>query len=202
MPFLLICGILSPAIYIGGDILAAARYPGFSYTDQAVSELFAIGAPTSALVVTLFTISSAHLLCFALGVWRSARGRRPVRIMAVMFALSALDALVLWNFFPMHMRGEARTMTDTMHLVFAANPWVLVSLVAGAVAFRNWFSWYTVGTFVAILALAFYGFSFAPAVAANAPTPWMGFAERLGQYTYGLWEMALAAMLLRERRAR
>lgn len=201
VPVLLICGILSPAIYIGGDILAAGLYPGFSYTDQAVSELFAIGAPTSALVVTSFTISSTLLLFFALGVWRSARGRRSLRIVAVMFALSALDALVLWNFFPMHMRGDARTMTDTMHLVFAANPWVAVSLIAAAVAFRNWFRWYTIGTFVAILALALYGFSFAPAVAANGPTPWMGLAERLGQYTHGVWEMALAGVLLRERRS-
>jgi hypothetical protein len=37
-----LCGVLSPLIYIAVDIIAARRYPGFSYTDQAVSELFAI----------------------------------------------------------------------------------------------------------------------------------------------------------------
>jgi MFS family permease len=112
---LLACGIAGGALYPISDILASRRYPGFSYRDMAVSELFAIGAPTSALVVTLFSISSALLLAFAVGIWRAAEGRSIVRWIAVLMALNALDALVLWNFFPMHMRGEAPTFTDTMH---------------------------------------------------------------------------------------
>ena len=197
---LLICGILSPAIYIGGDILAAALYPGFSYADQAVSELFAIGAPTSRLVVSLFTLSSALLLAFAVGAWSSANGRRARRILAVVLACDAIDGLMLWNFFPMHMRGAERTMTDTMHLVFAANPFVLLSLVLGAVAFRNWFRVYTVLTIAVLVALAAYGFSYAPAVSANGPTPWMGLTERIAQYADGGWVAVLAVVLLRERR--
>jgi hypothetical protein len=55
---LLVCGIVGAALYPISDIIAATRYPGFSSRDQAVSELFAIGAPTSALVVPLFTVSS------------------------------------------------------------------------------------------------------------------------------------------------
>jgi hypothetical membrane protein len=198
---LLICGILSPAIYIGGDILAAALYPGFSYADQAVSELFAIGAPTSRLVVSLFTLSSTLLLVFAVGVWSSADRRRALRILAVMLACNAIDGLVLWNFFPMHMRGAERTLTDTMHLVLATNPFVLLSLVLGAVAFRNWFRVYTLATIVVLLALAAYGFSYAPAITANGPTPWMGLTERMAQYADGVWLAVLAAVLLRERRS-
>lgn len=149
---LLLCGLLSPAIYVGADVLAARLYPGFSYTDQAVSELFAIGAPTSALVVRLFTLSSALLLAFAAGVWWSSARRRALRLTAVMLACSALDALVLWNFFPMHMRGGERTMTDVMHLVLAANPFVLLSLVFGAVAFRDGLRVYTIATILVLVA--------------------------------------------------
>lgn len=197
---LFLCGMLSPAIYVGADILAARLYPGFSYTDQAVSELFAIGAPTSGLVVRLFTVSSALLLAFAFGVWWSSNRSRARRLTAVMFACSAIDALVLWNFFPMHLRGAEKTMTDTMHLVLAANPFVLLSLILGAAAFRNWFRRYTIATIVLVVTLAFYGFSYAPAVAANGPTPWMGLTERIAQYADGLWQMALAALLWREHR--
>jgi hypothetical membrane protein len=196
----LLCGILSPAIYIGADVLAARRYPGFSYTDQAVSELFAIGAPTSGLVVRLFTMSSVLLLAFAFGVWWSSDRGRALRLMAIMLACSAIDALVLWNFFPMHLRGAERTMTDTMHLVFAANPFVLLSLVFGAVAFRHAMRVYTIATIVVIIALAVYGFSYAAAVATNAPTPGMGLTERVAQYANGLWQMVVAAVLWRERR--
>lgn len=197
---LLLCGILSPAIYAGADLLAARLYPGFSYTDQAVSELFAIGAPTSGLVVRLFTISSALLLAFAFGVWWSSDRSRLQRLTAAMLACSAINGLVLWNFFPMHMRGAERTMTDTMHLVLAANPFVLLSLLFGAAAFRNGFRVYTIATIIVLLALAFYGFSYASAVATNAQTPWMGLTERIAQYAVGLWQMMLAAVQWRERR--
>ena len=72
--FLLICGILAPALYAGTDILASSLYPGYSFVDQAVSELFAIGAPTSYLVVPLFTAYSLLVLAFAFGV-RGSAGR-------------------------------------------------------------------------------------------------------------------------------
>jgi hypothetical membrane protein len=68
---LLICGILTSLFYVGADIIAAALYPGYSFTDQAVSELFAIGAPTTPLVVPLFSLSSTLVLAFAFGVWMS-----------------------------------------------------------------------------------------------------------------------------------
>jgi Protein of unknown function (DUF998) len=194
---LLLCGALSPAIYIGADLAAAARYPGYSASDQAVSELFAIGAPTSSLVVPLFTASSVLLLAFAGGVWRSAGRNRWRRLLAVAYAASALDALVLWNFFPMHMRGAERTATDTMHLILAVNPGVPLSLVFGAAAFTGRFRAYTVGTLLLLTVLAAHGFSYADAIAANAATPGLGLSERLAQYGYGVWEVALAFMLWR-----
>lgn len=48
-------------------------------------------------------------------IWRSANDRRSLRWLAVMMALNAANALVLWNVFPMHMRGTPPTFTDTMH---------------------------------------------------------------------------------------
>jgi hypothetical protein len=73
---LLVCGMAGAALYPVADILAAARYPGFSYRDQAVSELFAIGAPTSAFLVPLFSASSTGILLLSAGIWMTANGRR------------------------------------------------------------------------------------------------------------------------------
>ena len=197
--WLLACGIAGAVLYPLADIYAAARYPGFSYRDQAVSELFAIGAPTSALIVPLFTASSTLLLLFAIGIWMSADGRRAVRGMALMMALNAIDALVLWNFFPMHMRGEAPTFTDMMHGLLAIDPFLLAAIVLGAVAFRGRFRVYTIVTIIVTSVLAFYGFSYVSAVVANQPTPWMGAFERAAQYATNLWYGVLAVMLLRRR---
>jgi hypothetical protein len=199
---LLVAGIVGAALYPLADIFASTRYPGFSYRDQAVSELFAIGAPTSGLVVPLFSISSALLLLFAVGIWMSADGRRGVRVLAVMMGLNAIDALLLWNFFPMHMRGEQPTFTDLMHGVLAINPFLLAAVILGAVCFRGWFRFYTVSTVIFTSLLAVAGFSYVSAVVANQPTPWMGAIERAAQYTTNVWYAMLALMLLQQRHAR
>ena len=193
---LLVCGILAPLVLVGTDIVAGLRYPGYSFTSQAVSELFAIGAPTSRFVVPLFSLASLLVLAFAVGVWRSAGEKRLVRIMAVTFAVSAVNGLALWVFFPMHMRGAERTFTDTMHLILAANPLVLVSLGLGVAAFKQWFRFYSIGTIVILVSLASLSFTYAPLLDANQPTPWLGLSERIAQWAFHLWQSVLAIVLI------
>jgi hypothetical protein len=195
---LVACGIVGAALYPLSDIFATLLYPGFSYRDQAVSELFAIGAPTSAIVVPLFTASSSLLFLFAIGIWMSANGQRWVRPMAVMMALNTIDALILWNVFPMHMRGEQPTFTDMMHGLLAIDPFLLATVVMGVVAFRGWFRTYTVTTIVFTTALAIFSLSSVSAVIAGQPTPWMGATERASQYATNLWYAVLAVVLLRK----
>ena len=199
---LLLCGIAAACIYVLTDMIAALIYPGFNYTDQAVSELFAIGAPTSRFVVPLFSVSSALLLAFSFGVALTARGSSALRLLALMFAASALNALVLWNFFPMHMRGAERTFTDLMHLILAANPFVLATLVIGVFAFRSGFRWFSVAVLAAVLLLSLVGFSYATAVDSGQSTPGLGLIERLAQFIYQLWQGALALVLLQRASAR
>lgn len=197
---LVTCGIAGAALYPLSDIFATTRYPGFSYRDQAVSELFAIDAPTSALVVPLFTLSSCLLFLFAIGIWMSADGRRWVRPMALMMALNMIDALILWNVFPMHMRGQQPTFTDTMHGLLAIDPFLLAAVILGAIAFRGWFRVYTVATIGFTTVLAIISLSFVSAIIANQPTPWMGATERAAQYATNLWYAVLAVVLLRKQR--
>ncbi len=196
---LLGCGILAAAAYVVTDVAAGWMYPGYSFVDQYVSELFAIGAPTSRAVVPLFTLSSLLLAAFALGVWQSAARSRSLRFLALALLASALTGFVLWNFFPMHMRGAGRTLTDTMHLVLATNPFVLLSLALAIAAFRNRFRAYTAATIVALLVPAIFAFHYAPQIDADQPVPGLGLAERIGQYGYQLWQVALAVVLIRRR---
>lgn len=194
---LLICGIPASMLYVGTDILASTLYAGYSFTSQAVSELFAIGAPTSHLVVPLFTISSALLLPFALGIRLKSGRNRALRTIALMVAGNAVNSLVLWNFFPMHMRGAEKTFTDTMHLILAINPFVLLALVFGVIAFRNWFRFYSIGTIVVLLVPAIFAFSYVSEVGVNDSTPWLGLTERIAQYSNQLWQSVLAIVLFR-----
>ncbi|MGQ0384524.1 MAG: hypothetical protein ACT4UP_07595 [Gammaproteobacteria bacterium] len=80
-PILLVCGIMAAVCYVAADIAGAILYAGYHFTDQAVSGLFAIGAPTNRIVVPLFTLSNLLLAAFAPGervgqyayaLWQSA----------------------------------------------------------------------------------------------------------------------------------
>ena len=193
---LLMCGALASLVYVGTDIAAAGLYPGFSFRDQAVSELFAIGAPTGRLVVPLFTLSSVLLAAFAAGIWLSSAGRTAHKVIAALVLGNAIDSLILWNFFPMHMRGVPLSFTDTMHGLLAANPFVLLTIVAAAFAFRGPFRVYSIGTIAILVLPAAFAFSYLPAVIAGQPTPFMGLTERISQYAHQLWQAVFAAVLL------
>lgn len=198
---LLSCGIISALLYVATDLAASQHYPGYSMRAQAVSELFAIGAPTQAVVALLFSVSSILLLAFALGIWRTAEHRWQ-RVLAVSFGGSATIGLLLWIAFPMHMRGDPRSFTDTMHLALASNPFVLLTLVVVLVSYRGRFRSYTWLTLVLMLGLAIPAFGYADALDANLPTPWLGALERASQYTYQLWQVALSTVLIARRQDR
>lgn len=193
---LLTSGIFASLLYPIADLIAGNLYKGYSFNEQTVSELFAIGAPTSRVVVPLFTISSILFITFALGIWLSSGGNRILRALSVMIFGSAVNSLVLWNFFPMHMRGDQPSFTDTMHGLLAINPFVLISIVLGAVYFKNWFRYYSIGTILLLLITAIMAFSKAFLVFENQPTPGLGIIERISQYGHQLWHVVLAIILL------
>jgi hypothetical protein len=56
---LLLCGVLSPLLYALADALAGMRWEGYSFRDQTISELGAIGAPSRPLFSSLFSATSA-----------------------------------------------------------------------------------------------------------------------------------------------
>lgn len=196
---LLFCGVLGAFVYPLTDIIAGNLYKGYSFNGQTVSELFAIGAPTSRLVVALFTISSFLYIAFALGVWFVSDGKRFLRALALMIFGNAVNSLILWNFFPMHMRGIQPTFTDTMHGILAINPFVLVSLILGAVYFKNWFRYYSIATILLLIIMVVFAVPKALMVYDNEPTPGLGIMERASQYGHQLWHAILAMVLLYRR---
>jgi hypothetical protein len=179
-------------------------YAGYNFTDQAISELLAINSPTSGFVVPLFTLYDSLLVAFALGVWLSASRNRVLRIMAGLMVGNAAMGLMLWNIFPMHMRGVEATLTDTMHIILAGVGviFILLAVVSGSFAFGKRFRFYSIGTIlmfcapsilVFLLSLSFPQFSEKTVVI----PPLTGVSERISTYVYLLWQVVLAIVLLR-----
>jgi hypothetical protein len=195
---LLVCGIVSSLLYLALTILGAMRWEGYSSISQSVSELSAIGAPSRPLLIPLFITYSVLVIAFGLGVWKSAGGKRSLRVVAgllVVFGVVCLTGPLT----PMHQRGAEVTLTDTLHILSAIVDVLLFLLIIGfgAMAFGKRFRLYSIATIVILVVFGALTGLDGPRIAANLPTPWVGVTERINIFGYLLWFAVLAIALFR-----
>ena len=216
---LLACGILSSLLYAAMNVFVAAQWPAYSSFSQTVSELSAIDSPTRTLWVPFGFLFTALLLAFGYGVWLTAGPRRVIegsaepslrshdRALRTAGALLMIYAVfgVFWP--PMHLRpvlaAGGGTLTDTLHIVWTAVSAVLMMLAIGFAAafFGTRFRAYSILTIVAMLVFGWLTGTYAPAMQANQPTPWVGVVERILIGFQMLWIVVFATALLRAPRA-
>ena len=199
---LLACGILSSLYYVAINIIVPLQYEGYSSASQTVSELSAIGAPTSHLWNSLVVVYPTLILGFGWGILLSSIHVRSLRITGVLFIVYAITGF-FWPYAPMHQReflaAGGKSMSDTMHIVFSIITVLLMFLmiIFGALAFGKRFRLYSLLT---ILLLLFFGGLTGlagPKIEANLPTPWIGIWERICIGAYLVWVAILATELLR-----
>lgn len=197
---LLICGILSSLLYVAMNVIAAMQWESYSSASQTISELSAIGAPTRPLWVLLGFFYTLLVIAFGAGVWSSAPRNLPLRAVGGLLVAFGVIGLA-WPLAPMHLRGTGFTLTDTLHIVIAGVSVLLMLLAVGfgAAALGNRFRFYSLATFVILVAFGVLTGLDSPRVAADLPTPWIGVWERISASVFLLWVVVLAVALLRPR---
>lgn len=201
---LLFCGILSPLLYAAADMVAGMSWAGYSFRDQTISELGAIGAPSRALFTTLLIPVYVLLVAFGAGVWRVAAGERRLRVAAALLIAFGIIALTVGQFAPMRLRGMVQGSAGALHLAEGlVEMLILVAAMGFAAALGGHFRRYTFLTIIVMLAFGLWSGLAISRVEAGLPTPWIGVKERIFWYAYQLWFIVLAASLLagRDRRA-
>lgn len=204
---LLACGILYALLYpIVNDVIAATLYDGYSRMSQAVSELSATGAPPKAFLTAVGPIFSLLLIGFGLGIWRSARGKRSLRIAGALVVAHGITSF-LWVFAPMSQReviaAGGATSADSMHLVLSAATGLFVAayVATTAVGFGWVFRLYSVVTIATALVFGLLSAQ-VDKIEAGDPTPYMGLLERIGIAAWLLWMAVVAVVLMRQNHAR
>jgi len=124
--FFIVCGILSPLVYLFTVVLGGLLRPDYSHIAQPVSDLIAAGAPNKALLDGLFILYNALALLFGFGLFQIVRAEEQNRSRAA--GLAGAIALILEGLaglltlvFPEDRGGMAAGISSagTMHIVFA-----------------------------------------------------------------------------------
>jgi hypothetical protein len=202
---LLACGILAAILYVAMTLFVGLLWEGYSVVSGVPSELSAIGAPTRPLWMWLGAVYGVLMVAFGWIVWRSAPPNRALRIVG---ALLIADTVVGQFWPPMHQRAVlaagGATLTDTLHLVWAAMTGVFFVLIVGfgAAALGTRFRVYSIATMLVGLACGAVTGTYASQVQANLPTPGVGVWERISIAVFMGWIAVLATALLRAPRQR
>jgi hypothetical protein len=198
---LLTCGILAPLLYVAMTLFVGLLWEGYSVASNVPSELSAIGAPTRTIWILLGTVYGVLMIAFGWIVWASAPNRALGVVGALLVAHTAFGQF--WP--PMHQRAVLAagggTLTDTLHLAWAAVTGIFFVLIVGfgAAAFGKKFRLYSIATMVIGLACGAVTGTYAAAIHADLPTPWVGIWERISIVTFMAWVVVLAITLLRAR---
>ncbi len=195
---LLICGILSSLLRVATDILAAMWYPGYSYIDQTMSQLAAIGAPTRPFQIALLAVYDALVIAFGIGVWGSAGRKRSLRVTGILLVIFGAIGLVELPFPQTAMQLHGGLAAETMHIIVTSVGVLLIVLFIGfgAAAHGKGFRLYSIATILTLLVFGALAGLQAPQ-AAQFSAPWMGVLERVSYYSYLLWILVFAVVRLR-----
>jgi hypothetical protein len=190
--FLLICGILAVIIYIGADLLAGKLWHSYSFMYQSRSDLAAIGSPVRQIVLPLDIIYNILIIAFGVGVWRLA-GILMGKITAGLLIGHAIVSIA-GLFFPRHLGEIEKSFTNIMNTIFGAASLflILLAILFGAVAYRNWFRFYSIGTLLVFIILTIFGLYIAPRISLQPYIAPVGLQERVMICGFLLWVVILA----------
>ncbi len=196
---LLAAGIVASGLYVVGDVVSGLVYNGsrpYSFRDQWISELTALGSPVRPLMVAVITAHDVLLIAFGLGIWRAAGRSRSLRWLGLGLVATTALGLVIHPFFPMASRWN---FTDTpMHGILSV-VWTLgisAVVVLASVAYRGWFRLYSIGTVLVMMAFGMASGIAIRDIEQNS-TPWAGVFERINAYALMAWFVVLVVTVIR-----
>jgi hypothetical protein len=195
---LLLCGILSSFVYLSMDIIGGTRWENYSWLSQEFSRLSAVGAPSRSTHLVLSPIYSLLVIAFGAGVWHSSGSKRSLKVISIALIIYAIGNWMWPQFFPEDLSQPAGALTNTMHIVLTVVTvlsWILILGFATA-AFSRGMRYYSIATLLTVVVFGALAGSQGAALAAGQPTPGLGLIERINIYSFMLWMVVFAIVLI------
>jgi hypothetical membrane protein len=193
-----LCGVLSPVLWLSLIGVAGAMRPEFSHVIHYISELGERGSSAEFLMrYAAFGFTGFLYLCFSAALMASFRDRWPALLSAWLIGLDGLGRMGA-GVFPCDPGCAGLSAGQELHHLFATIGFVsgILAALAWGVVFRlgggsRPMAWYSVAT--GLLALAFLLLMQWP----GNPWPARGLFEHLASGVLSLWVLVFAVRMLR-----
>lgn len=192
---LLICGIAAPLLTLLIDRLAGRIFEGYSFTVQSMSELSASGSPTRNFVVSVTVVTTALMLAFGVGIWRTADQILLQKIVSALVIGNAVTGLIATLFFPTDIGVRPIFGSTGVLIMFLSVVCFVLAMVVGAFAYTDWVRILSIGIPVSYVLLAIWRFATDRSSPGNRSIL-VGAQERTMSYSFLIWVLALAIYLL------
>jgi len=179
----LICGVLTLAVSVAIDLLAAFIWRGYNFNTDSAGQLTALGALTRPIVLPLVEARCLLLVAFGIGVWQLSGSNFAMRVTGAL--LLAGGGLWFLSGFFRNRLGETPPVFSLQVILGAAGIVFLplAAILLGAAAFHS------IGTLVLLAVLTVLGL-------AVQGEPHVGLQERVMGYGFLFWDAVLAVALL------
>jgi hypothetical protein len=175
------------AAYVGTTIVGGAIVPGYSHLEDSVSSLTSPGEPYRLGLGVGYGLYNAAVALVAIGVLRTSRPSRRVRIGSTLLIAGAAAGVLMVEPFPQDPMGAPITPAGVVHIVLAGISalGLVVAAVLYGTAWRTdprWRAiwWGSLAVAVAILVTGGVG-------AAFVTSPIFGLLERFTQISFLTW---------------
>ncbi|MFC1771595.1 DUF998 domain-containing protein [Candidatus Margulisiibacteriota bacterium] len=195
---LILCGALSPIIYIVTSVIGGLLLPEYSHIKHSVSDLLATGAPNKILLDSLMFLSNILTIigCSAVIVKYKNNLNIKVKTGISLILATGLLNIVSSYIFRLPLEG-AMTISGMIHITIVILV-VLLTMTAilligfGIHKYKGWsvFKNYSIITFLFFLLMGLLS----PVIIAKS-IPLIGLFERLAVFTYFQWVIVLFAKL-------
>ena len=186
----LIAAVIAAVLFFATDLLGLARWKGYDYIHQSVSDLTAIGSPARAWAVPLTLGHNLALLLAGVAIWLLPGRNIALRVTASLLIVTAI-AWLAGQLFPNQV-GESPARSSPIVILGATAVVASVLMIAfGAAAFSGWFRIVSIGVLAAFAVLTVLGFLQA--------SPRVGLQERVFSYVTIGWMVLLGVAAVIER---
>ena len=189
--------------YLLGDFIGGTITPDYSYITNAVSELIQSGAEDRVFLSSFLVLHAVMIILFAIGIiiQYSYKQSKSIFIGGILLLVVGINHVMSSSLFPMDPIGTESTLTGVMHLILLGvsviSTFILIPLLGIGLKRSYNGKYFYIFTFVCFAIILFTGF-ITPVVLASGFEV-MGLTERIVAYTFYIWMVGLAYLLINEK---